>query len=56
MIYKDAVAPQNRGQDVRIYMCTFACHALMVPALLRRPREGVQGPEYQLDAVELAEI
>lgn len=39
-----------------IYMCTFACHALMVPTLLRRPRKGFQGPEYQLDAVELAEI
>lgn len=37
-------------------MCTFACHALMVPSLLRRPREGLQGPEYQLDAVELAVI
>lgn len=37
-------------------MCTSACHALMVPTLLRRPREGFQGPEYQLDAVELAEI
>lgn len=35
---------------------TFACHALMVPALLRRPREGLQGPEYQLGAVELAVI
>lgn len=37
-------------------MCTFACHALMVPTLLRRPRQGLQGPAYQLDAVELAVI
>lgn len=37
-------------------MCTFACHALMAPILLRRPREGLQGPEYQLDAMELAVI
>lgn len=35
---------------------TFACHALMVPSLLRRPRKGLQVPEYHLDAVELAVI
>lgn len=35
-------------------LCTFACHALMVPCLFRRARKGFQGPEYQLEAVELA--
>lgn len=35
---------------------TIACHALMVPSLLRRPRNGLQVPEYHLDAVELAVI
>lgn len=39
---------------VSIRICTLACHALMVPCLLRRAREGFQGPEYQLEAVELA--
>lgn len=33
---------------------TLACHALMVPCLFRRASPGVQGPEYQLEAVELA--
>lgn len=40
----------------RMDTCTSARHALTVPALLRRPREGLQGPENQLDAVELAVI
>ena len=35
-------------------MCTLACQALMVPCLLRRARAGFQGPEYQLEAMELA--
>lgn len=39
---------------VSIKLCTFACHALMVPCLLRRARKGFQGPEYQLEAMELA--
>lgn len=42
--------------SVSMDMGTFACHALMVPTLLRRPRDGLHGPEYQLDAVELAVI
>lgn len=33
---------------------TLACHALIVPCLFRRARSGVQGPEYQLEALELA--
>lgn len=39
---------------VSIRICTLACQALMVPCLLRRAREGFQGPEYQLEAMELA--
>ncbi len=39
---------------VSIRICTLACHALTAPCLLRRAREGLQGPEYQLEAVELA--
>lgn len=39
-----------------IRICTLACHALMVPCVLRRASEGLQGPEYQLEAVELAVI
>lgn len=39
-----------------MYSLTLACHALIVPCLLRRAREGFQGPAYQLEAVELAVI
>lgn len=38
----------------RIKVRTLACQALMVPCLFRRARSGRQGPEYQLEAVELA--
>lgn len=41
---------------VSMNMVTFACHALMVPSLLRRPRKGLQGPRYHVDSVELAVI
>lgn len=37
-----------------IRISTLACHALMVPCLLRRAKEDFQGPPYQLEAVELA--
>ncbi|KAG7232279.1 hypothetical protein INR49_009079, partial [Caranx melampygus] len=49
--------PDHRGEgpDMSVlYTGTLACHALMVPCVLRRASEGVQGPEYQLEAVELA--
>lgn len=35
---------------------TLACHALMVPSVLRRAKEAFHGPPYQLMAVELADI
>lgn len=39
---------------VGVKLHTSARHALMVPCLFRRASSGLQGPEYQLEAVELA--